>query len=67
MQCVRERRYRAGAAPERVQEHIEAARALLAQDRKLVVARAAGVEAARNRLDVAFAKLEKQHGVQHES
>lgn len=67
MQCVRERRYRAGAAPERVQEHIEAARANLAADRKLVATRAAGVEAARNRLDVAFARLEKQHGVQHEA
>jgi argininosuccinate lyase len=66
MQCVRERKYRAGAAPERVQEHIEAARAILAEDRKLVVARASGIESARNRLDVAFATLEKQHGVQHE-
>jgi argininosuccinate lyase len=63
MQCVRERKYRAGAAPERVRAHIEAARVNLAADRGAVVERAMRIEAARNRLDAAFAQLEKQHGL----
>jgi argininosuccinate lyase len=63
MQCVRERKYRAGAAPERVREHIDAAKNNLADDRTLVAARAINVEAARNRLDAAFSELEKQHGL----
>ena len=60
MHCVRERKYRAGAAPERVAEHIVAARQKLAQDRQFVVKKAGAIEAARNRLDSAFAKLHKQ-------
>jgi uncharacterized membrane protein YccC len=62
MQCVRERKYRAGAAPERVLEHIAAARTNLAEDRKFVVAAIGRIEAARNRLDSAFAELERRHG-----
>lgn len=64
MQCVRERKYRGGASPDRVREHIEVARANLDTDRQWAATRAASVEAARNRLDVAFADLEKQHRVQ---
>ena len=60
MHCVRERKYRAGAAPERVQEHIVAARAKLEQDRHEVVARMQRIEASRNRLDGAFADLRRK-------
>ena len=60
MSCVRERKYRAGAAPERVHEHIAAARKNLAEDRKAMVERAGRVEAARNLLDSAFTALKKR-------
>ncbi len=63
MQCVRERKYRAGAAPERVREHIDAAKLHLEEDRRLVAARVVNVGAARNRLDAAFAELERAHGL----
>lgn len=39
MYCVRQRKYRAGAAPERVREHVAAARERLAQDRQFVVSK----------------------------
>jgi argininosuccinate lyase len=61
MHCVRERKYRAGAAPERVVEHVSAARANVAEDRKFVVLAAGRIEAARNRLDGAFAALQRRH------
>lgn len=61
MHCVRERKYRSGAAPERVTEHIAAARKRMADDRQFVVKKAAAIEAARNRLDSAFAALKKKH------
>ena len=60
MHCVRERKYRSGAAPERVLEHITAARANVAEDRKFIVSRAEKLEAARNRLDGAFADLRRR-------
>jgi argininosuccinate lyase len=60
MHCVRERKYRAGAAPERVQEHIAAARANLEKDRQAVASRIGRLEASRNRLDGAFADLRKK-------
>jgi argininosuccinate lyase len=63
MHCVRERKYRAGAAPERVLEHIAAARKNVAEDRRFVVSRVEKLEAARNRLDSAFAELERRHAV----
>ena len=62
MSCVRERKYRGGAAPERVQEHIAAARANLANDRKQMVEYVGRLEAARNRLDGAFVALQKRFG-----
>lgn len=61
MHCVRERKYRSGAAPERVAEHIVAARERLKPDRKFVVEKAAAIEASRNRLDGAFAALKRKH------
>lgn len=61
MHCVRERKYRAGAAPEKVQEHITAARAGLARDRKAVTLAAGRIEAAHHRLDSAFAALQKRY------
>lgn len=61
MYCVRERKYRSGAAPERVAEHIVAARERLTQDRQFVVKKAGAIEAARNRLDSAFAALRKKY------
>jgi argininosuccinate lyase len=61
MHCVRERKYRSGAAPERVVEHIAAARERLAQDRQFVVKKAGAIDMARNRLDSAFAALKAKH------
>ena len=61
MHCVRERKYRSGAAPERVVEHIAAARERMAQDRQFVVNKAGAIETARNRLDSAFAALKAKH------
>ncbi len=60
MHCVRERKYRAGAAPERVLEHIAAARSNVEQDRREVIARLQRIEAAHNRLDSAFASLQRK-------
>ena len=61
MHCVRERKYRSGAAPERVVEHIAAARERLGQDRQFVVKKTGAIEMARNRLDSAFAALKAKH------
>jgi len=63
MQCVRERKYRGGAAPERVNEHIEAARANVARDRQATIAVADRLTAAGHRLDHAFAGLCREHQV----
>ena len=63
MQCVRERKYRSGAAPERVTEHIVAARANLARDRAQTTAIAERITAAGFRLDSAFTALRNAHGV----
>jgi len=60
MHCVRERKYRAGAAPERVEEHIAAARANLEKDRHQVIERMQRIEASRNRLDGAFDDLRRK-------
>lgn len=61
MHCVRERKYRSGAAPEKVNEHIAAARENLSRDRTAVAVAAERVEAARNRLDSAFAALQRRY------
>ena len=61
MHCVRERKYRGGAAPERVLDHIQAARAILKLDRAELTRLAGRIDAARNRLDSAFAALQKTH------
>jgi argininosuccinate lyase len=61
MHCVRERKYRGGAAPERVTEHIAAARGNLARDRQFVVTKAETIERARRRLDGAFATLQSKY------
>ena len=61
MYCVRERKYRGGGAPERVVEHIAAARERLAQDRKFVVEKAMAIDAAGQRMDQAFADLHKKY------
>ena len=50
-----------GAAPERVVEHIAAARAILQQDKAAVALLAGRIEAARNRLDSAFSALQRTH------
>lgn len=63
MQCVRERKYRGGAAPERVNEHIEAARANVARDRQATMVVADRLTAAGHRLDHAFAALCREHQV----
>ena len=62
MYCVRERKYRGGAAPEKVREHITVARERLARDRGEVAKSAASVEFARNRLDSAFSALQRRFG-----
>lgn len=59
MQCVRGRKYRAGAAPERVNEHIAAARGQLERDRQFVTEKIGVIEMSRSRLDGAFADLQK--------
>ncbi|OGA45344.1 MAG: hypothetical protein A3F74_05330 [Betaproteobacteria bacterium RIFCSPLOWO2_12_FULL_62_58] len=61
MHCVRERKYRAGAAPERVHEHIAAARANVAEDRKFVVSAVGRIEAAGHKMTSAFAALQKRY------
>ena len=63
MQCVRERKYRSGGAPERVREHIVAARDNLARDRAQAATSAERVTAAGHRLDSAFTALRTAHGV----
>lgn len=63
MQCVRERKYRSGAATERVAEHIAAARANLARDRAQTTSIADRLAAAGYRLDSAFTALRQAHGV----
>lgn len=60
MHCVRERKYRGGAAPEKVQEHIAAARSNLAADRKHVLTWMSRVEAAQKRMDSGFANLQRR-------
>ncbi len=60
MYCVRQRKYRSGAAPERVVEHIVAARERLERDREFVTQKSGVIEAARNRLDSAFAALQRK-------
>ena len=61
MNCVRERKYRGGAAPERVADHIAAARENLAQDRRTAMRLAEGIDAAKARLDSAFCALQRKH------
>jgi len=61
MQCVRERKYRAGAAPDRVAEHVTAAREQLARDRQFVTQKATAIAASRNRLDSAFDALRRKY------
>ena len=61
MYCVRERKYRAGGAPERVVEHIAAARERLKVDRAFVVQKAGAIESAHKRLDGAFAALQQKY------
>ena len=60
MHCVRERKYRAGAAPERVQEHIAFARKKLQADRHEVITRMQRLDASRHRLDSGFAALQRK-------
>ena len=62
MHCVRERKYRGGAAPQKVREHIAVARERLARDRAEVAKSAASVESARNRLDSAFSAMQRRFG-----
>ena len=50
-----------GAAPGRVTKHIAAARKILKQDRGAVTLLAGRIEAARKRLDSAFAALQRRH------
>lgn len=61
MHCVRERKYRSGAAPERVLEHVAAAREHLKRDRQFVMTKVSAVEAARARLDSAFSALKRKY------
>ena len=61
MNCVRERKYRGGAAPERVADHIAAARENLAHDRKIAMRLAERIDAAKTRLDSAFCALQRKH------
>jgi argininosuccinate lyase len=63
MQCVRERKYRGGAAPERVSEHIVAARAAVTRDRTQTLSLAGQITAAGHRLDEAFSALCRTHGI----
>jgi len=60
MHCVRVRDKRAGAAPVRVLEHVEAARANLQRDRKTWRERVERIDAARMKLDTAFADVKSQ-------
>jgi hypothetical protein len=61
MHCVRERKYRAGAAPERVVEHVAAAREILARDRVAVAKLVERLEMAHHRMDSAFSALQQTH------
>ena len=61
MQCVRERKYRSGAAPEKVLEHIAAAKENIAKDRKFIVEKIGAIEASRKRLDSAFTALKRKY------
>jgi hypothetical protein len=61
MTCVRERKYRGGAAPERVVEHIAAARANVTADRKHVTEWSTRVEASQHKLTSAFAALQRRY------
>ena len=60
MSCVRERKYRAGAAPERVNEHIAAARTAIEADRAALAKLAGAEHASANRLDAAFAAVRER-------
>jgi argininosuccinate lyase len=61
MECVRERKYRAGAAPERVLEHIAAARANIVEHRQFVISAVARIEAAGHKMSSAFAALQRRY------
>lgn len=54
---VEGRRYRGGTAPERVRDHIKAARANCGEDTKVLRALARGIERAKKKRDSAFDKL----------
>ncbi|MGZ5153860.1 MAG: hypothetical protein ACXWC5_27895, partial [Burkholderiales bacterium] len=62
MECVRERKYRAGAAPERVREHIAAARTNLAAHRTFVISALGRLEVAGHKMASAFAALQRRYG-----
>jgi argininosuccinate lyase len=57
MYCVRQRDKRAGAAPQRVLEHVAEARKRLVADRTALIVKADRVGLARHRLDAAFADV----------
>ncbi|MDB5922776.1 MAG: hypothetical protein JWN13_1712 [Betaproteobacteria bacterium] len=61
MECVRERKYRAGAAPERVLEHIAAARANIVEHRQFVISAVARIEAAGHKMSSGFAALQRRY------
>jgi argininosuccinate lyase len=59
--CVEQRHYRGGTAPERVREHVATARQKLS-DHRIEVERLAGrVQASRDLLNSAFAKIQEQY------
>jgi argininosuccinate lyase len=60
MYSVRQRKYRAGAAPERVREHISQARRRLDADRRSVAELSDKLIASEHRLDTAFAALKRR-------
>jgi len=60
MHSVRERRYRAGAAPERVKDHITEARRRLDVDKRFLAGTSDRLIASEHRLDGAFAALKKK-------
>ena len=57
--CVREKKYRAGTAPERVSLHIEAARAALTTDKSTSTTLAEHVRVSQHKLDSAFAAVQR--------
>ena len=63
MQCVRERKYRGGAAHERVLEHIVAAREALTRGRAVTTRLGAALDMAEHRLDGALSALRQEYGV----